>query len=296
MEASRRKFVQLLGSSPLLFMPAVGFSLGEANPEQNMTIQQVIDLILKSVPGAPFPNSVDTIKAGDAKQKVTGIVTTMFATVDVIRKTAALGANFIIAHEPTFYTHPDETKWLEKDEIYQYKIALLNKLNITIWRFHDHIHAHRPDGVLTGVLSALGWEKMADSKIPNLITMPASSLHRIIELVKKKLEIKHLRYIGDKNQVCSRIVIMPGAVGVRTHIYSIGQQKPDLIICGEISEWETGEYIRDLQASGAKTSLIVLGHSVSEEPGMEWLLTWLKPQLPPIILTHIPSGDPFSWD
>jgi len=220
----------------------------------------------------------------------------MFATIDVIRKAAALGANFIIAHEPTFYTHSDETKWLETDEIYQYKIALLNKLHITVWRFHDHIHAHRPDGVLTGVLSALGWEKMADAKIPNLITLPASPLHSIIEGVKKKLEIKHLKYIGDKNQVCSRIVIMPGAAGVRTHIYSVGKQKPDLIICGEISEWETGEYIRDLQASGAKTSLLVLGHSVSEEPGMEWLLTWLKPQLPPIPLTHIPSGDPFSWD
>ena len=132
MEASRRKFVQLLGSSPLLFVPAMGFSLGKANPEQSMTIQQVIDLILKSVPGAPFPNSVDTIKAGDASQKVTGIVTTMFATIDVIRKAAALGANFIIAHEPTFYTHSDETKWLETDEIYQYKIALLNKLHITV--------------------------------------------------------------------------------------------------------------------------------------------------------------------
>ncbi len=296
MEVSRKKFIQLLGSSPLLLMPLAGFSLHHTNREQNITIQQVIDLILKSIPGAPFPNSVDTIKAGDATQAVTGIVTTMFATIDVIKKAAELGANFIIAHEPTFYTHLDETKWLETDEIYQFKMALLNKHHITVWRFHDAIHAHRPDGVLTGVLTALGWSKMADPKIPNLITLPPSSLRSIIELAKKKLNIPHVKYIGDKNQVCSRIVIMPGAVGVRTQIYSVGKQKPDLIICGEISEWETGEYIRDLQASGAKTSLLVLGHSVSEEPGMEWLVTWLKPQLPQITITHIPSGNPFSWD
>jgi hypothetical protein len=49
---------------------------------------------------------------------------------------------------------------------------------------------------------------------------------------------------------------------------------------GELNEWETSEYIRDQRASGGKTALLVLGHIVSEEPGLEWLVKWLQPQVP----------------
>jgi hypothetical protein len=73
------------------------------------------------------------------------------------------------------------------------------------------------------------------------------------------------------------------------------KEKPDLLIVGELDEWETSEYIRDLRASGSNTALIVLGHIVSEEPGMEWLVNWLQPQIPAIKITHIPSNDAFSW-
>ena len=36
------------------------------------------------------------------EQEVTGIVTTMFPTIEVIERTAKAGANFIIAHETPF--------------------------------------------------------------------------------------------------------------------------------------------------------------------------------------------------
>jgi putative NIF3 family GTP cyclohydrolase 1 type 2 len=58
---------------------------------------------LKEVPGAPFEQTVDTLKSGNRDIIVTGVVATMFATIEVIRKAIAMKANFIIAHEPTFY-------------------------------------------------------------------------------------------------------------------------------------------------------------------------------------------------
>jgi len=69
----------------------------------------------------------------------------------------------------------------------------------------------------------------------------------------------------------------------------------DVMIVGEVHEWETGEYFRDSVALGKKTSLIVLGHSVSEEPGMEWLVEWLQPKIPGLTVTHIASGSTFAW-
>jgi hypothetical protein len=41
--------------------------------------------------------------------------------------------------------------------------------------------------------------------------------------------------------------------------------------------------------------LVVLGHSVSEEPGMEWLVPVLQQKAPGVKVTHVISGDAFSW-
>jgi hypothetical protein len=103
----RREFIgKVAATVGLASIP--GLSSGATLPpltQSKLTVQQVIDIILKEIPGAPFTKTVDTLKSGDGQQVVAGIVTTMFATVDVIRKTVSLGANFIIAHEPTYYNH-----------------------------------------------------------------------------------------------------------------------------------------------------------------------------------------------
>jgi hypothetical protein len=43
-----------------------------------------------------------------------------------------------------------------------------------------------------------------------------------------------------------------------------------------------------------KISLNAYSFKVSEEPGMEWVVPWLKPIVGDIKVTHIPSGDPYS--
>ena len=75
----------------------------------------------------------------------------------------------------------------------------------------------------------------------------------------------------------------------------IQQAKPDLILSGETREWETVERVRDGLAIGQKTSLLILSHSVSEEAGMEYAAAWLRPKVPGIKITHIPSNSPFTF-
>lgn len=83
------------------------------------TVQEVIEAIVAAVPGAPFPETVDTMKVGDPHQKVTGIVVTFLATYHVIEQAIQHGANLIITHEPTFYNHADEIRWLGGDHVYE---------------------------------------------------------------------------------------------------------------------------------------------------------------------------------
>lgn len=295
----RREFVKTvlkaISAAPLLGIPVPGFAMYHTRQNAEFTVQEVIDLILKSIPGAPFPKTVDTIKSGDPSQKVRGIVTTMFATDAVIEKTIKTGANFIIAHEPTFYNHLDETDWLDDSDVYKYKKDLLEKNNIVVWRFHDAIHAHKPDGVLMGVLNAMGWHQYYNPENPRILTIPPSPLGDIIKSLKSRLVIEHLKFIGESSQQCTRIALLPGASGGRSQIGTLQKENPDLLICGEINEWETAEYVRDARYMGNKTSLIILGHAVSEEPGLQWLVQWLQPQIPGIKITHIPSDDPFKW-
>ncbi|MFC5408504.1 Nif3-like dinuclear metal center hexameric protein [Larkinella bovis] len=296
-KTGRREFVGTLTKASLLVtVPGLQPQKNRPPVAQPVTVGQVMDLILKTIPNAPFPKTVDTLKSGTADQKVTGIVSTMFATMEVIEKAAQLGANFIIVHEPTFYNHADETDWLKNDEVFRKKFALLEKHGIAVWRFHDYWHSHRPDGIRMGVVTALGWEKFMDEKNPRILTLPApSSLKQIVSHAKEKLGIATMRIVGDPAQPCRRILLMPGASGGRSHIQGIQEEKPDLILCGEISEWETAEYVRDARQQGQPLSLGILGHIMSEAPGMQWLVPWLQPKVPGLKITYIDSKNPFTY-
>jgi len=297
----RRKFIssitKTVGSTIFLTAPILSFSgnLNSSKANDAWTVGQIMDLFIKAIPEGSLQNTVDTLKAGNRDIKVTGIVTTMFATLKVIKKAIDLGANFIIAHEPTFYNHQDETDWLENDEVYLYKSDLLKKHNIAVWRNHDYIHNLNPDGVKISVAKKLGWEKYYNPDGSNIAKIPSISLKNLIRHVKEKLNVSMVRYSGDLSQTCEKILVMPGAPGGRNHINAIARHKPDVLICGEIQEWETAEYVRDAQAKGQKISLIVVGHIASEEAGSEFMADWLKDNISGVKSTCIPSGNSLSF-
>lgn len=294
---SRRKFVSNLSiataaiaTTPMLSRANSFFKVDDA-----ITVGQIMDMFIKTVPGAPFPQTVDTLKAGSKDIVVKGIVTAMFPTVDVIRKTIALNANFIVCHEPTFYNHEDDVSWLQHNDVYGYKAAMLKEHNIAIWRNHDYIHSIVPDGVEEGVLAKLEWKKYQKSR-GVLLMEPGISLGDLIGHAKQKLDIEKVRYIGDLQQNCKKILLMVGAAGGKAQISAINSIKPDVLVCGEISEWETAEYVRDARAEGmSHVALVVLGHIASEQAGSEFMRDWLKEHLPNMPVTYVADGNSLSF-
>jgi len=294
----RRNFIKnglsLIGGASLLTVPGITAAEGLFFPPPGYTVQNIIDIIIKDVKGAPFPKTVDTIKYGSADTVVKGIVTTMFPTVDIIEKTAALGANFIIAHEPTYYNGQDNTNWVADNKIVKKKQDLLEKHKITIWRFHDYCHSMVPDMVGYGILKKMNWLSYYTNGETTL-TIPTVSLQQLVLQLKSKLDIKHVRVMGNLSASCSLIAMLPGSAGGQRQVSLIESKNPDVLIVGEQVEWETTEYIRDSLKLGGKTALVILGHSVSEEPGMVALVEWLQPKIEGIKVTHIASGDPYTW-
>jgi putative NIF3 family GTP cyclohydrolase 1 type 2 len=278
------------GAAGLMVNPV----LSHFNSPEPLTVSQVIERIVAEVPGGKLNDTVDTLKSGSGDQPVTGIVTTMFATVSVIKAAAKMKANFIITHEPCFYNHADDANWVENNAIVKEKKELLEKNQITVWRFHDYWHRMKPDGILHGVLLKTEWLAF-NPREENVFQIPAQTLMDIIRHLKDSLRIPHLRYIGDTSASCSIIALIPGAAGGQRQLNTLISGKADLLIVGEISEWESPEYVRDARALGKNISMIVLGHAFSEEPGMEYLVEWLQPKLPGIKITHIAPGEPFIW-
>ena len=295
---SRRKFISqmsFVAASQIVVSPLLASTgIGNTNYE-SITVGQVIDKFISEVPGGKLEKTVDTLKSGSLDMKVTGIVTTMFATVEVIKKTIALGANFIIAHEPTFYSHTDSTDWLEKDPTYEYKKTLLKENNITVWRCHDYIHKMSPDPVTMGVLKQMSWEDKMINKNPNFIQLTNQNLKEVIFSLKSNMGVDELRYIGNLTQPINKVLFIPGAAGSQRHIAAIKMYKPDLLVCGEVEEWTTVEYVRDSRAKGDAGSLILLGHIASEAPSATFILNWAKERYPNLLVKHIPAGNSLSF-
>ncbi len=257
------------------------------------TVQAIIDTILAAVPGAPFPETVDVIHAGDPAQEVTGVVTTFLATGAVLQQAVDAGANFVITHESPYYNHRQLPDWLANDPVYLAKRQFIADHHLVVWRLHDAWHRHQPDGIVTGVVRALGWTAYADPASPDRITLPAQPLADLADHVRRKLGCRRAHVVGRPDMPCSKIALLVGFPGSERQIAAL-QGDVDVLITGEMHEWETCEYVRDAIDQGLSKALIVTGHEVSEEAGMAYLVDWLRPRFPAVPITHIPSGDPFA--
>ncbi len=282
---SRRQLAQLAGVAV-----ATGSPLLRAEPGA-LTARQVIERIQKNI-GVPWQKqTVDTFKAGDPDTPVTGIATSFMATFDVLQRAAAAGKNLVISHEPTFYSHLDETKDLTADPIYRAKQDFIAKHKLVVWRFHDHWHARQPDAVYVALAQLLGWEKYSVDKNLALYALPKTTLEALARDMQTKLKTQALRVIGDPRIEVSKVALSPGAAGPRMQMALM--PNADVYVCGEATEWEGIEYARDTIAAGEKKGMILAGHVVTEEPGMNLCAQWLKTLIPEVPVVWIPAGDPF---
>src|SRR5690349_16245999 len=185
----------------------------------SLTARDVLERIKANI-GVPWSaQTVDTFKDGDPAAPVTGVAVTMMATLDVLQRAAAAGKNLVITHEPTFFGHLDDTSALEQehDAVYAAKQAFIREHHLVVWRFHDYWHRRRPDGILTGVVSALGWQKFQNADTPFLFTVPATSLQALAGELGSKLHASIVRIVGDQQLHVTTVALAPGAAGFARH-------------------------------------------------------------------------------
>jgi putative NIF3 family GTP cyclohydrolase 1 type 2 len=274
----------------------VAFSLSSVAVAQQgrVTARSLVEEIKKQVGVEWKKDTVDTFKAGNPDTVVTGVAVTMMATMNVLERASAKGLNFVITHEPTFYAHLDTPEGIpESDPVWAEKRAFIEKHGLVVWRFHDHWHMRKPDGIEAGVVRVLGWEKFQRPDNQYLFVMPEITLKELAEQVSRKLDSSVVRVVGEPEMKITKLGLSPGAAGSQREIHALEQDDVQVLLVGETREWETVEYAADAVSEGRNKALIVLGHVPSEQPGMEECARWLKGFVKNLPVEFVPAKQPF---
>ncbi len=280
--------------------------------DRAVTVNEVLERIRGNVGVDWRVETVDTIKAGDPATPVTGIVTTSLASVDVIRQATAAGANLVVTSQTTFYGRADSRAprppggpggpvggggavqaTPRPDPVYDAKNALVDGSGVVVFRLSDHWRARQPDPFVQGLAEVLlGAGAHPASGNPVLYDIPAVPLDEFASDVKLRLNSRGgIRAVGDPGALVRRVALLPGTTSITAALAAMPDA--DVIVGGEIREWESSEYVRDVVFSGQQKGMILVGRILSEDPGMALCARWLGGLVPEAPVRHISAGDPY---
>jgi hypothetical protein len=122
--------------------------------------------------------------------------------------------------------------------------------------------------------------------------VPAVTLDVLASQLKKRLGTRGgIRAIGDRAASVRRIGLLPGYTMIPAAIAML--PTVDVIIAGEVQEWESATYAQDVAFAGIKKGFISIGRVVNEGPGMQVCADWLKSIVKEVPIQFIAAGDPY---
>lgn len=259
-----------------------------------ITAGQVLARIRERL-GAPWRENTyrDTYKFGGPDTPVTGIATTAFVTLDVIRRAGAAGLNMIIPHEVTYWNDRDDIEIGRGDLTYAAKAELMRKHNIVVFRMHDHMHVQRPDFTYVGSARAIGLDPRNETAPgSHRFVIPETTLGALAAAIQQRTGARALRVVGDPDARVSRILL-----GVGYASPPANDPEVDVVISGELQEtdaaFDSPEYVLDAAALGIPKGWIMLGHVISEEAGMLEMAEWIRGFVPEVPVQLVKAGEPF---
>lgn len=295
-DMSRREFVGLGAGAAVVPFMLESARMTAAAP----TAQEIVDRIRRNVGVEWNQTTIDTFKAGDPSTRVTGIAISSLATIDVMRRAIQSGANMIITSGPTFYSRADTATPAGRrgapppspDPVLTAKNEFITRNRLVIWRFSDHWYARTANPFAQGIVDALGWTKYRVGNDPRRLSVPSLTIEALASHVKATLGARGgLRVIGDPKARAQTIAVLPGTIPIQTTLTMLPEV--DAIIAGEIREWESSEYARDLVHRRRRKALLLVGRSLSEDAGMNACAQWLTTIVSEAPVRWIAAGDPY---
>jgi putative NIF3 family GTP cyclohydrolase 1 type 2 len=178
------------------------------------------------------------------------------------------------------------------DPVYVGKNALIEKHKLVVFRLTQHWNQRKPDPRAQGLAAAMGWTKYHVSDDALRYDVPGIRLDALASQLKKTLGTRGgIRAIGDRAITVRRIGLLPGYTTIQASIAMMPDV--DVIITGEVQEWESATYAQDVAFAGIKKGFISVGRVVNEAAGMQVCADWLKTIVPEVAVRFISAGDPY---
>ena len=113
--------------------------------------------------------------------------------------------------------------------------------------------------------------------------------------LKLKFPGSNFRVVGNPEMNVTGVALAVGAPGSSSHLKLLQEKNIDLLIAGEAPEWETYQYVNDATLQRKNKAVIFIGHTNSEEAGMDYCARWLKGFIPQgIKIQYMKNGSSFT--
>jgi hypothetical protein len=259
---------------------------------RQLTAREVADRIRSKIGIAWRDKTVDGFKAGDPGIVVTGIAATTMATLEVLRRAAAAGQNFIITQEPVFYSPNDEPGNRSTDPVYLAKKAYIDQQRLVVWRFSDHWGARESNDPAAGLAGTLGWADTREAEAEPIYRIPATTLGALASHVGGRLGTRGgLRMVGQPGMPVRSVFVTAGSPTVAGTIE--GLRRADVILTGEPREWEVVPYVLDTWSTAERKGMIAVGRILSESPGLVACAAWIRTVVPEVSVEVLAMADPY---
>jgi putative NIF3 family GTP cyclohydrolase 1 type 2 len=178
------------------------------------------------------------------------------------------------------------------DPVYAGKNAFIDQHKLVVFRLTDHWNRRRPDPRAQGLAAAMNWARYTASDDSLRYDVPAITLETLARQLEKTLGTRGgIRAIGDRATMVRRIGLLPGFTLIKDAIAML--PNVDVIVTGEVQEWESATYAQDVVFAGVQKGFISIGRVVNEAPGMQVCAAWLKTLVPEVPVRFITAGDPY---
>jgi putative NIF3 family GTP cyclohydrolase 1 type 2 len=188
------------------------------------------------------------------------------------------------------------------DPVYAGKNAFIDQQKLVVFRLTQHWNQRTPDPRAHGLAAAMGWARLrqgyggqaSDQAAGGYLRydVPAVTLDALASQLKKTLGTRGgIRAIGDRAMTVRTVGLLPGYTTIQASIAML--PNVDVIITGEVQEWESATYAQDVAFAGVRKGFISIGRVVNEAPGMQVCADWLKTIVPEVPVRFISAGDPY---
>jgi len=243
---------------------------------------------------SPGLSSEEDFRFGDPNIEVKGILVSWMATEKAIEKAIDEDCNLMVVHEGLFY--PYEFQRDENFEKYltwsvnHKRLMMLCEHNITVFRAHGTLDRLC---ILDAFAEALGLpEPTVKQGYIRIYDVPPITVEDLALDVKKKLNLKAVRIVGNSHRRIRRIGLPWGGLGLSLNISFLEEllrYDPQVLIAGETDEYAM-YYILD-----ADVDMIETGHSVSENIGLKRFVGKLQEDYPETKIVFYECEKPWQF-